>query len=815
MSGWGPGAATTLAAQRASTGDAQATVVGTVATLGSGRISRRWSIDGAHHVATSALADPVTAAQWSTTGSPDFSLTVGGRPTSSRSGWSLLGVSAGLASPDPARPAAGPAASLVFRYASDTTVGGVGLELDRTYTLHPGSAVIVVASSLLNRTPSAVGVAAYSLDELTSPARVRTEVDTYHGGSDWRDDYRVMSQPSGVFDDEGEVARFDDGSGAGWFLVSERRSGLMSRVGREASGRTWVGVDHARDAFDYGPLKTDAPGYNRQDNPAYPAPVRERTIRPGASLYLGRAYLGVYHGGAQQAAAAFSGEFVAHEAPAFARSVGLNAFHPWERGPGMSDLNLRHQVDAARALGVESFMLDDSWQGGAGGVSGDWNFDSARFPSAGPDGPDFVRYVHAAGLHLGLWMSPLAFNSSSHTYAAHPEWACAPTGDVSARLPDDTGLGLWDVTNPGFRSYLSGVIDRLIARYGVTEFKFDFMAWVDCAPHDYLDYEDAFVALVRSFQARHPDVTFELDETNDQRSWPFESAALGPSWFDNGHLHGSTAQAKILHDLWSAAPWLAPSSIGFGTYDATLQAPYTVDYLMPMSLLGHFTFWTDLTKLSAPDAAETRWWLTWYRLHRAALGGLAYEDTQADPLDGSSWTALQPWAGDRGYVFAFRQSSPQPTQVIRLQGLDPAQAYDLHNVRTGVDLGARSGAQLARGLTLTLPTAYSAMVIAVDPVAHSLPAARACTSRRAFIIHVHRHRGAHLQRVVVLLDGRRTAVITGRRLGIPIRLTGLPRGTFHVRLVVEARRRGQTVTRNEVRTYHTCRPASRRLPLAP
>src|SRR5205823_7107445 len=132
----------------------------------------------------------------------------------------------------------------------------------------------------------------------------------------------------------------------------------------------------------------------------------------------------------------------------------------------------------------------------------------------------------------------------------------APVGDLTAQVPDDAGLGVWDATNPAFQDYLLGVIDRLVADYDVREFKFDFTTWVDCPPHDYADYEDAFVSLVRRMQQRmqeeHRDVTFETDETNDQRAWPCESAALGPSWFENGHLHGRTPVAKLLHDASSS-----------------------------------------------------------------------------------------------------------------------------------------------------------------------------------------------------------------------------------------------------------------------
>jgi hypothetical protein len=695
-----------------------ATVTDTGAVLDNGRVSRAWSIGADGTVRTTAFG--ATGDASAVTPGADFSLTVDGLPTSSVLGWQLLDVTPQEPDARPGRPASGSGAALLFRYRLVTSAAP-GLELDRLVVLHPGVSVVETQSTLRSDGPAA-RVSSYSLDELvladpTAPA----EVQAYNGGSDWRDDYRHESQPVGAFDAEGEVVRF--GASRGVFLVSQRRGGSMSRVGRDASGRVWAGVDWARDLFDWGPLQTDPPNYNRLENPAYPVPVRARTLPPLGSLDLGTAYAGVYAGGPQEAAAAFAADFTGGAAPTYKRTVGLNSFHPWNHGPGLSDANLRSQVDIAADLGIETFMLDDQWQGGPGGESGDWQWDPERFPDSDGDGrPDFVDYLHGKGLQLGLWMSPVEFNTASTTYAAHPDWACAPVGDITAQVPDDAGLGVWDATNPQFQDYLIGVVDRLVQSVDVREFKFDFMAWVDCASsggvHDYADYEAAFVDMVHRMQAHNPDVVFELDETNDQRSWPFESAEIGPSWFDNGHLHGSTAVAKLLHDVWSAAPWMPTWSMGVGLFDGTLKAPYDgvagVDALMPLALLSHITFWTDLTKLTPEQRSETAWWISWWRAHRDSFGTTVYELTGADPIDGTSWAAFQPWNGRSGYVFAFRQPGGAPTTTLRLSGLDPRVTYKVTDVRTGRLVTVRTGAQLAAGLPVSAPAA-GARVLAVQP----------------------------------------------------------------------------------------------------
>ncbi|HUY63688.1 MAG TPA: hypothetical protein VMV14_04145, partial [Acidimicrobiales bacterium] len=138
------------------------------------------------------------------------------------------------------------------------------------------------------------------------------------------------------------------------------------------------------------------------------------------------------------------------------------------------------------------------------------------------------------------------------------------------------------------------------------------------------------------------------------------------------------------------------------------------DYLMSIAMLSHPTFWTDLTRLTPAQAADTAWWVAWYKQHRVELAGAVYEDSTADPLDGTSWVALQPWDGDHGYLFAFRQAGGPATDDIAVQGLDPTRQYRLTDVRSGALLGVESGAALASGLAVSLAP-DSSQVISLAP----------------------------------------------------------------------------------------------------
>lgn len=83
-----------------------------------------------------------------------------------------------------------------------------------------------------------------------------------------------------------------------------------------------------------------------------------------------------------------------------------------------------------------------------------------------------------------------------------------------------------------------------------------------------------------------------------------------------------------------------------------------------------------------------------------------------------------------------------------------------------------------------------------------LPSAKRCVSRRSFTIRLSRR----LRSATVYVAGRRVRTLRGRRLRAHVRLTGLPRGTYRVR-VVGRTRGGRRVT--SVRTYRTCRPPRR------
>lgn len=79
----------------------------------------------------------------------------------------------------------------------------------------------------------------------------------------------------------------------------------------------------------------------------------------------------------------------------------------------------------------------------------------------------------------------------------------------------------------------------------------------------------------------------------------------------------------------------------------------------------------------------------------------------------------------------------------------------------------------------------------------------ACASRRNFRIRLRAPHGERLRSAKVFVNGRRVAVLRGRRLTAPVDLRNLPKGRFTVK-VIATTTTGRTIT--ETRRYRTCAP---------
>jgi hypothetical protein len=625
----------------------------------------------------------------------------------------------------------------------------------RTYTLWPDVAGFQVDTAL--SLPGAY--TDYTLDAVTVPGAIAA-AHHFNAGYDWRgsdevfdwqptaapfggshagQDHRVTTTGANLdvtaqwlsLDTDGNLATTGDPR---VFQVLQRVNYDSSHAAYDgAVGRVHVAM---RDDLVYlGPFEGDV----HVDNPL-PGPVRARFVDPGETVQLERVFTGF-------------GIDADDEAWQHYRYLSRHAWSRWRVGDvvfnsngvdanristgAKDDMDLAEtarQAELAQRIGIDTFVLDDGWQA----ASGDWCPDSpdcpeprqatTGFPDRFPDSEfEAVRGVLAAhgGMRLGLWMSPMHFNPASHAYQDDPTWTCAPLGHglvlYNTADPDsssnEAGLGTWDPRGIGpdgvLIDYIESRIRRAIDVYGARYFKFDFLAWIDCAGGaDAYEYREEFVRMIDRVIADHPDVTIQIDETNDYRLFPFESVARGPSWYANG----SPRPNEALHNLWIHAPFVPGATLGQGAM-ARIGEGWSDDYLGAVMLGSHVTFFTDLTRWSDAQIAAAARWVAIYKAYRPRFTLPAFPLLD-DPLPGDTWTALQWWDGtsQRGALAVYRQDADGDSRAVALRGVRGQGSFALRDAVTGQPFGTFTAAQLRAGIEIALPQRNSARVLLIDRV---------------------------------------------------------------------------------------------------
>jgi hypothetical protein len=697
-------------------GAVYARVEGVQLVIGNDLVERRWTKEA---FGTVAFVDKRAGGRRWAAPHRDFALRVAGIEIGSKS----FDVSAADAS---VLPRGGLRVVLTLSPRLGTLASAFGIHVTRAVEAYPGVAGLRTQTTVATTVP--LVLQGYTLDELAVGLAAPT-THSFTAGADFRGPGN-SNPPLSIGDPHAGEWRYTRTAGSGtalkapgeWvtmaagarsaFMVAERVNLPSSRAEYDGSV-TDLRVEYSRDVIDLGPLEENA----HIENP-FDTVGRSRVVLPTAPLPLESEFTGFGDHGGDEAWQAYS-YLVGHRLAPYERAITFNSngTDADRISTGAKDdmdlATVKEVAPIARRLGIETFILDDGWQA----RSGDWQPDSPQFPEPRWDGSptskfkprfpdDHFAAVRAAiaPMKLGLWMSPLSFNPSSRTFQSHPVWACVPTGLGTAILnklqPDDgsneAGIGLW---NRAAIPHVESRIRDAIENWGVRYFKFDFLVWVDCVGQgDLYDLHDAFVAMIDRLRASYPDVTFQIDETNAYRMFPFESVARGPSWFQNG----SPGPENLLHNLWELSPWIPTFSIGQHALGGRAYERYPVDTLMAAAMPSHITFFSDLRSFPAAVIDQARPWLDFYKAHRDDLGGMAYP-LLSDPLR-KDWTALQVWNPDagRGALLAFRQDSGTATKTIALRNVPPGRTFELVRAPDGAVVDTVTSAQLTAGIDVTL-----------------------------------------------------------------------------------------------------------------
>lgn len=360
--------------------------------------------------------------------------------------------------------------------------------------------------------------------------------------------------------------------------------------------------------------------------------------------------------------------------PRRARPVVLNT---WEAVYFDHDLaRLIRLADAAAALGVERFVLDDGWFVGRRDDRrglGDWTVDTEVWP----DGlHPLVDHVRGLGMEFGLWVEPEMVNRDSDLARAHPDWVL---GAHDEDPPSWRHQQVLDLTDPAAYVHVRDALLALLDEYDIGFLKWDMN-------RDLIDTGGAVHAQTLAVYAL-------LDEVRGAHPrLEIESCSSGGARVDLGILqHTDRVWASDCNDAlerqhiqrWTGLV-LPPELVGahVGPPEAhTTGRVHRLAFRAATALFGHFGMEWDVTGLTPDESAELAGWIELYKTERDLLH--AGRVVRGDHPDPSLWVhGVVSTDRDRG-LFALVAVAASPHAIpllVQLPGLDRDRHYEIEVV---------------------------------------------------------------------------------------------------------------------------------------
>lgn len=267
----------------------------------------------------------------------------------------------------------------------------------------------------------------------------------------------------------------------------------------------------------------------------------------------------------------------------------------------ISERKLLRLAKAAKAAGVELFVMDDGWFGHRNDDKsslGDWTANPKKLPD-GVGG--LCKKINALGLSFGIWVEPEMVSTDSDLYRAHPDWAMdlPPHAHSEGR-----NQRLLDLSREDVQDEVIAQMSRLFSSSDISYVKWDMNRIASeyyskaLPPERQMETAHRYVLglyrCMRELTERFPHILFE-------------GCAAGGNRFDLGIL--------------SYFPQIWASDDTDALCRAQIQTGYSYGY--PMSVVGAHVS-------SCPNHQTLRVTPLETRFHVAAFGLLGYECNLCD-----------------------------------------------------------------------------------------------------------------------------------------------------------------------------------------
>ena len=272
---------------------------------------------------------------------------------------------------------------------------------------------------------------------------------------------------------------------------------------------------------------------------------------------------------------------------------------------------------AAKAMGIELFVLDDGWFGRRDNDDrslGDWVVDRRKLPH-GVDG--LARDVKALGLQFGLWIEPEMVNPDSDLFRAHPDWAIGVPGRKRTEFRQQLVL---DFANPAVVDHIADAIGGIIASAPIDYIKWDWNRFITepfspTLPPErqgefFHRYNLGMYDLYERLTTRFPHILFESCASGGAR---FDAGIL--AWAPQAWTSDDTDAVERLRIQWGTSFAYPLSSMGAhvsAVPNHQVGRITSLDFRAAVAMFGVFGYELDPTAMSEDDLAAVRRQVAFY-----------------------------------------------------------------------------------------------------------------------------------------------------------------------------------------------------------
>jgi len=401
---------------------------------------------------------------------------------------------------------------------------------------------------------------------------------------------------------------------------------------------------------------------------------------------------------------------------------------------------LRKQLQAARQIGCEVFVIDSGWYGSGNNPwfqkAGDWSENSES--AFNGKMRNFAQEVRKNGLGFGLWMEPERNFADVPIVKSNPDWFLKGTGNYY--YPN--------LVNEQAYKYVLSEISRLIETYELVWMKIDynFKFGIDPSGTEFAFYYNKWYMLLDELRARYPGVFFEGCASGGMR---LDINTLGH--FDSHFLSDNANPSDVIRIYQQAILRLLPGRLGkwvvlrsagcsipqygipINDSPARFVTPagcgaiweksetVDVDFAVRAALCGMPGFSGDISSLPNETKLRLNYHVQFYKKWREFIAGaVAFLLTPVEPkTDHTGWIAIQLKNPQKkeSLVFVYRLEDPSSRNTFNLRELESKTKYSVSvDYKTLTDKDLFAGTELMNnGFVVELPDKNSAAICIVQP----------------------------------------------------------------------------------------------------